>query len=438
MKDIELVKNDSDVWESEQNSSDSLQMDFFPADDNKSMLVYKRNELIHAKFALSAFSQKVMAALISRINPLNKTLPPFQFSMSEFAHMLGVSRQRAYSVIDEVTDELQSKFVRIAPRNREHEERVLKEKLAANEEGRTVQFIPKPIVGEEDFEKINWFHKSTYKSKDGLVTFIFHDDMRDYLVDFSSNFTPYSLSHILGMKSSYSIRFYEIMRSFLSLSYVQKGQTEIFKTLNYTDLRDILGIQPKQYERFYDFEKKVLLQAQNELDKSDLTFKYFFPERKLKARAKVTRIKFLIKSKKLNLSGGSSLSKWLSPKAIESLVKKYSLDVIDRNYAWVEKLLSEGKEVKNIGAFVTNAIKKDLEGAQGALNPYAYDSPSEQNFIKEVLTNEWENLTDENKAEFIEHRFRQGVVANIYSQYKVRTGQRSVTESMMDIHDTNW
>ncbi len=410
------------------------------------LLVYKRNELIHARFSLSAFAQKTMAALIARINPHADEIPSFEFSVSEFAAMMGVSRQMIYKVIEEVTDELQRQVARLPPRDREHDRRVSEERAKAKAEGRSPRRIPRSEVDPRSFDKVNWFHKSTYLHREGRIIFTFHEDMREYLIDFSNNFTLFHLRHVLDMRSSYSIRLYEILRSYLSLKYVERGQTEAYRTIPYESLRDMLGIEEGQYKRFYDFERFVLKQAQSELADTDLKFDYGIPERKTpNSRAKVKNIRFHISASRLpSLIGPghedwmASLKTWLPPSQVEKLLGSYPHDQIRRNVEMVIQQVAEGKDIKNLKGYLVAAIKRDMEGTHGALNPYAYQDEAQRSFISERLLVMWESLPQATRQEFIEHRFRKGMIAQMFKAFKAETGQRSVSESVMNVGDTDW
>ena len=76
-------------------------------------IVVKRNELIYSQHNLSATAQKMMAALLSLVDSRSKSLPKFEFTISELAELLGVTYQNVHKQIDSVTDELQQQFVTV-------------------------------------------------------------------------------------------------------------------------------------------------------------------------------------------------------------------------------------------------------------------------------------------------------------------------------------
>ncbi|MET4817731.1 hypothetical protein V5J36_000176 [Endozoicomonas sp. NE41] len=74
---------------------------------NTDDLVVKSNELIEGHYRLSAASQKIAAALISKVDPRGKgPLPEFQFSIPEYAKFFGLTESVAYRMINKTTLEL--------------------------------------------------------------------------------------------------------------------------------------------------------------------------------------------------------------------------------------------------------------------------------------------------------------------------------------------
>jgi plasmid replication initiation protein len=403
-------------------------------------LVYKRNELIHAKFDLSTFSQKTMVALIARIDPRREELPVFEFNISELAHILGVSKQRVFSCIDEVTTELQSQVVKLEVRDKAREIKIKNELEAAKIEGRE----PKKFVHSKNksFDKFNWFEVSSYRQEEGIIRFKFNSRMDNYLLDFNSNFTKYSLPNVLKMNSKYAIRLYEIFRSFLSTKSIASGKKEIFRVIQYDTLREMLGISPKSIKKFYDFERSVLKQAKKELDKTDLSFSYSFPERKLpSSRKKITKIRFCIYHQKNTLVGEDwmdSLKKWVRADKYSQLITKHGEDRVRRNVELIITQIEDGRDIKNIVAYVSSAISLDYADTEKALDPYSYTDKIQRDFVKQRLLPNWDKIDKASQDDFLSFRFSKGLVADNFEKYISESGQRSITAAIMDIQDTNW
>jgi plasmid replication initiation protein len=204
----------------------------------------------------------------------------------------------------------------------------------------------------------------------------------------------------------------------------------------------MLGIDPKSLKKFYDFERGVLKQAQKELNKADLSFSYSFPERKLQnSRKKVTKISFVIYSITDSFIGSDwmeSLNKWVRKEKYNQLITKYGEDRVKRNVALVSAQLEDGREVKNIVAYVSTAIKLDYADTDKALDPYSYPDKLQKEFVKQRLIPNWENLEIKSQEDFLSYRFSKGLVAENFEKYLSESEQRTITSAIMDIHDTNW
>ncbi len=108
--------------------------------------------------------------------------------------------------------------------------------------------------------------------------------MKPYLIHLQRHFTSYELLYTLAMRSQYSIRLYEILKS-----YAYKKN----KIFDIEDLKHILSAE--NYIRFPDFKRYVLdiaIREMNEL--SDLTIAYEL----IKESRRYAKINFSIQIKK--------------------------------------------------------------------------------------------------------------------------------------------
>ena len=115
---------------------------------------------------------------------------------------------------------------------------------------------------------VSWFDVVRTNKKTGKVTIGFHRDMMPYLlhlVGSDSFYTQYNLEMILPMKSQYSPRLYELLKSY------QKNNKEWFFDID--DLKHSLSCQ--NYTRFPDFRRYVLEPAVEEINKyTDINIAY--------------------------------------------------------------------------------------------------------------------------------------------------------------------
>ncbi|WP_245674496.1 replication initiation protein [Andreesenia angusta] len=136
-----------------------------------------------------------------------------------------------------------------------------------------IRLINSPSVTEGEYELEYYINKD-------LLPYI-----EDILKKGTKGYTQYQLENILSMRSSYSIRIYELLKQ-----YENKG--EDYREFEIEDLRAYLGIDQDKYKRISNFEERVLKTATKEInEQTDLDIQYS----KVKKRNKVVGIRFDVK-----------------------------------------------------------------------------------------------------------------------------------------------
>ena len=129
-----------------------------------------------------------------------------------------------------------------------------------------------------------WIDKVRINKYSGAVTIKIDDDMKPYLLQLQKSFTMYEIMYILAMKSQYSIRLYEILKSY-EYQHKKVFDIEEFKRL----------LSAENYIRFPDFKRRVLDVAMREInDLSDINVTYEV----IKENRKFEKIEFSIQLKK--------------------------------------------------------------------------------------------------------------------------------------------
>lgn len=107
-----------------------------------------------------------------------------------------------------------------------------------------------------------------------------------FLFELKEKFTKYQLYNVLAMKSAFSVRIYELLKSYA----YQKN-----KTFDLEELKRLLEVENvKSYVRFPDFRRKVLEKAQEEINElTDLNISY----KPITKGKKVIKIEFQIDTK---------------------------------------------------------------------------------------------------------------------------------------------
>ncbi|OQY07197.1 MAG: hypothetical protein B6I28_05770 [Fusobacteriia bacterium 4572_132] len=201
-----------------------------------------------------------------------------------------------------------------------------------------------------------------YKKDTSEIILSFDPNLRPYLLQLQSNFTKYHLENILTLKSFYAVRIYELCKQY---EILKKRIIEI------EDLKKILQITAKSYNRYDNFKRKVLEIAKREInEKTDIQITF----EEIKTGRKVTAIKFIIAKKdksklKIKESRQREYSKEVltlfekvkEAEKIESikeligkLLKKHSYKVVESNISY-----SNRKSDTNYQAYLQNAINSD-------------------------------------------------------------------------------
>ncbi len=212
----------------------------------REMKVYKADELLQkARFTLTLTEQRLILYAITKIKPTDTAFTEYEFNLKDFYSVCGISGKESYTEIKKQCISLKSKAWWIT---------VLDEN------------------GSEWESAVTWFNTLRTNKKSGKIRIKFHEDMMPYLLELSkqygetgSYFTSYDLKYILPMKSTYSIRIYELLKS-----YQKNNKSWWFKL---DKLKHILNCE--NYKRYPDFRRFVLEPAIKEINKfTDLSIEY--------------------------------------------------------------------------------------------------------------------------------------------------------------------
>jgi plasmid replication initiation protein len=99
------------------------------------------------------------------------------------------------------------------------------------------------------------FFLATIEAKNGILSVKFTKDAMPYLIELKRNFTLYPMDQLMAMRSTYGLRFYQMLFSFADTGYM---------TITVNELRERLQLQDK-YENFTHFRRYVLKQAQKDI-----------------------------------------------------------------------------------------------------------------------------------------------------------------------------
>lgn len=195
--------------------------------------VVKSNDLIQkGKFHLNASEQKLVCYVISLVKPTDEIFSRYTIKAKDFAELCGIPLKNVYRDFKRLIDELDIKVFW--------------------------------VKDNEITYKFRWFSEAEYNDKKGTITVMLHSRIKSYLLQLQSNFTQYELWNILALKSKWSIRLYELFRSY---NYKNRISFQI------DELRELIGAET--YVDFYDLRRRIIDKAKAEINKyTDLNISY--------------------------------------------------------------------------------------------------------------------------------------------------------------------
>lgn len=110
------------------------------------------------------------------------------------------------------------------------------------------------------------FASIEFNDDDDTIEFEISSKLKPYLIKLKKNFTSYGLANIHKLRSSYSIRLYELLKQYYRIGY---------REFTIEDLRKKLGIDEGKYEKYSQFKLRAILKPQEDLKEyTDLSFSF--------------------------------------------------------------------------------------------------------------------------------------------------------------------
>lgn len=213
----------------------------------ENQLVVKDNELItRASYNLTMEEQKLLCYVISKIKPTDKEFERYTISAMDFAELCGIDKRHIYRDFKKMVESFEQK----------------------------AQWIK--IDDNNIYFRV--FSEAEYNESKGSITVVINSRLKKYLLNLQSNYTKYELWNILSLKSKYSIRLYELFRSY---SYQKEKEFDV------EQIKSLLCAE--HYTLYANFKQRVLDKAIAEINEyTDLIVSY-----KTKQEGKSHRVKSL-------------------------------------------------------------------------------------------------------------------------------------------------
>lgn len=348
--------------------------------DISKFVVAQSNDLVEAHYSteLTAQAHKVARLILSLINPDDSNIRTYTIPINALKQYLGINPKvrwgAFYERLKETAKKLNKQPIEIKQKN-------------------------------GDFIVANFLSGYKISPKEGIVTFEISSLLKPFLLDLKNNYTTYLLANIPKLKSSYSIRVYELL-----YQYKRIGK----RTFKLNDLQKKVG---STYALYGDFKRKVLHQAQKDLKiHTDLNF--IFDE--IKTGRKVTSIEFIIfgnipkntDTPQLNLlEDALELKNEAEPPALsEEIVKR--LNILGINEQNISKYIAKGFEIisdeekrKIAKKRCSNLNNYYIEKLELTKISNTNDNPA--GFLIKALKEDWVNGKTKNEQKKQEHLAKQ-------------------------------
>ncbi|WJQ05536.1 replication initiation protein (plasmid) [Geobacillus stearothermophilus] len=330
--------------------------------------VTKSNVLIEANYKLSTLEQKIILYLISQIHKDDDDFKMYRLPIQEFSELLGYRGSPKYTELREITKNLMRKVLEIR-------------------EG-------------QKLKQMSWVSYVEYDGNSGYVSLSFDPRLKPYLLQLKREFTTYRLKNVMELKSSYSIRMYELLKRW---QYVGEFQIQL------DELRMMVGAGDK-YREYHNFKKRVLNPAQQEIsEKTDIMFSY----EEIREKRKVVSIRFHIKEKIIEPVVDAIEEKkddHVDDQYLKFLavVQAYDRYITEKQFSkiailaqkvfsdnWLDELIQttrsvfQRKDIREPVAFLTYFLNEKMQRIQAGMNPNEVTIHKDTKVVRREIVPDW-------------------------------------------------
>ena len=163
-------------------------------------IVRKSNDLIqNAMYSLSLSQQKLMLHIFAMIKPSDTELPRYEMSIYEFLKLCGVDPHNG-SMYKQVKKNIED---------------------IANAK---VQWIR--LAGTQKITMFRWLSSATIDEGTGKIVLTLDQSLKPHLIQLKEFYTTMNITYTLPMKSQYSLKIYELCKSYQNLYITKKEKGE--------------------------------------------------------------------------------------------------------------------------------------------------------------------------------------------------------------------
>lgn len=358
--------------------------------DEKSLVVRQSNELIEASYKIASIGEgRLMRMLIAQIKPDDEDFKTYRIGVSDFARFFGIKHNSIHEQIEKAA-------------------RALREREILIRKGKS-------------WFSTGWLSSAKYTEGSGYIEVRFDKELKPYLLGLSGYFTQYGLKNVVKFKSGYAMRLFELLKK-EQFKADSKGYFK--RSFEYEELRQILGIEKKEYEFFKDFRVYVVQIAVKEINANpDITIlQVDYP----KTGRKVSHVVFhceIARQTQLDLDEPAPKfeevpGKKEHPEYIAELIaigideetaykwkRKYSVTKLQQAISYTKAMQKAGRIRESLTGFLVNALTNNIgaswaQGQAKAIEAKKTQDEKESNAKKDDA--EKSKRQRENKAKALE------------------------------------
>lgn len=219
--------------------------------------ITKSNKLIEAGFNLTLLEQRLVLKLATTITRDDDDFKDYPFNIIELIQEFGMDKTSGYRDLITALKGLQSKVL-------------------------TIREADGPLYA-------NFISSTKEKSAAGTLTLCFDPKLKPYLLKLTDKFTIYKVKDILGLRSRYSHRLYELLKQ--HMWKIEKYRQSLVPL---EDLRFYLGVP--ETKLYADIKRHIVFSQKELKEKSDISFTF----EEIKKGRKVESILFKMKNNEIS------------------------------------------------------------------------------------------------------------------------------------------
>lgn len=289
-------------------------------ESRKKKVAVQSNALVNARYDMTAFQKKILLYIIAKIQPDDKDFQNYTINVKDFVDEAEYKSKMLYDKLRKDTKALISKVYEI-----EEPDGLLQVSILA---------------------------KAKYIKNKGQIQVAFAPDLKPYLLQLKEQFTATPLRYVMSFKSAYSIRIYEMLQQFKSTGYF---------IISIEELKHRLSLETK-YKTYTLFKRRVIEQAQKELENTDMAFSF----NEIKKGRKVERLEFkvlpiseiVLDENQNRLVQKLQQDLMLSLHQAKQIILQVNPKEIMKTIFDIKTAQREGRVERNLGAYSFSVFKK--------------------------------------------------------------------------------